>query len=210
MPLQSTARAPTESRSRWDVDLVLVVVGVRPDTDLLAAPAPPGAEVRSRSTSRWRTACRDVWAAGDCVVTHHRLPGKTYLPLGTTAHKQGRVAGENALGGTARYAGSLGTQVVKVFDLVIARPRRAAGPTDRRRGRSRRCPGVIPGGWAGQLRLSDAPLARRDAPTLRSPGCDVLSNPCPRLKPERVRSSITITPAVFGHPCPPAAGHGPP
>ena len=62
-----------------------------------------------------------VWAAGDCVVTHHRLLGVTYLPLGTTAHKQGRVAGENALGGHARYAGSLGTQVVKVFDLVAAR-----------------------------------------------------------------------------------------
>ena len=62
-----------------------------------------------------------VWAAGDCVITHHRLLGETYLPLGTTAHKQGRIAGENALGGSARYAGSLGTQVVKVFDLVAAR-----------------------------------------------------------------------------------------
>ncbi len=62
-----------------------------------------------------------VWAAGDCVITHHRLLGTTYLPLGTTAHKQGRTAGENALGGTAWYAGSLGTQVVKVFDLVAAR-----------------------------------------------------------------------------------------
>jgi NADPH-dependent 2,4-dienoyl-CoA reductase/sulfur reductase-like enzyme len=41
--------------------------------------------------------------------------------LGTTAHKQGRVAGENALGGTSRYAGSLGTQVVKVLDLIAAR-----------------------------------------------------------------------------------------
>jgi NADPH-dependent 2,4-dienoyl-CoA reductase/sulfur reductase-like enzyme len=55
------------------------------------------------------------------VITHHRLLGITYLPLGTTAHKQGRVAGENAIGGSARFAGSLGTQVVKVFDLVAAR-----------------------------------------------------------------------------------------
>jgi NADPH-dependent 2,4-dienoyl-CoA reductase/sulfur reductase-like enzyme len=62
-----------------------------------------------------------VWAAGDGVVTRHRLLGETYLPLGTTAHKQGRVAGENAVGGRARYAGSLGTQVVKVFGLVAAR-----------------------------------------------------------------------------------------
>jgi NADPH-dependent 2,4-dienoyl-CoA reductase/sulfur reductase-like enzyme len=55
------------------------------------------------------------------VITHHRLLGLTYLPLGSTAHKQGRVAAENALGGHARFAGSLGTQVVKVFDLVAAR-----------------------------------------------------------------------------------------
>ena len=68
-----------------------------------------------------RTNLPDVLAAGDCVTTHHRLLGTTYLPLGTTAHKQGRIAGENALGGTREFAGSLGTQVVKVFDLVAAR-----------------------------------------------------------------------------------------
>jgi NADPH-dependent 2,4-dienoyl-CoA reductase/sulfur reductase-like enzyme len=68
-----------------------------------------------------RTNLPDVFAAGDCVVTHHRLLGVTYLPLGTTAHKQGRVAGENALGGNRAFAGSLGTQVVKVFDQAAAR-----------------------------------------------------------------------------------------
>jgi len=41
----------------------------------------------------------DVFAAGDCVETHHRILAEpTYLPLGTTAHKQGKVAGENAVG----------------------------------------------------------------------------------------------------------------
>ena len=68
-----------------------------------------------------RTNLPDVFAAGDCVITHHRLLGTSYLPLGTTAHKQGRIAGENALGGSREFAGSLGTQVVKVFDLVAAR-----------------------------------------------------------------------------------------
>ena len=106
----------------WDVDLVLVVVGVRPDTDLLVK---AGAQVGARGAvavdESMATGLPHVWAAGDCVVTHHRLLGVTYLPLGTTAHKQGRVAGENAIGGMARFAGSLGTQVVKVFDLVAAR-----------------------------------------------------------------------------------------
>ena len=68
-----------------------------------------------------RTGLPDVFAAGDCVITRHRLLGETYLPLGTTAHKQGRVAGENALGGHRQFAGSLGTQVVKIFDQAAAR-----------------------------------------------------------------------------------------
>ncbi|HVB52843.1 MAG TPA: FAD-dependent oxidoreductase [Candidatus Acidoferrales bacterium] len=103
-------------------DLVLFVVGVRPDTELAAA---AGAELGVRgaiSVDRMmRTNLRDVFAAGDCVVTHHRLLGDAYLPLGTTAHKQGRVAGENALGGSRDFPGSLGTQVVKIFEMAAAR-----------------------------------------------------------------------------------------
>ena len=103
-------------------DLVLVVVGVRPNTSLLtAAGATTGAGGAVVVDEQMRTGLPNVWAAGDGVVTHHRLLGVTYLPLGTTSHKQGRVAGENAIGGNARFAGSLGTQVVKVFDVVAAR-----------------------------------------------------------------------------------------
>lgn len=104
------------------VDLVLVTAGVRPDTELLVeAGATTGARGAVIVDDEMRTGLPDVFAAGDCVITHHRLLGTTYLPLGTTAHKQGRVAGENAVGGRARFAGSLGTQVVKVFDLVAGR-----------------------------------------------------------------------------------------
>ena len=104
------------------VDMVLVVVGVRPDTELAAS---AGAALGQRGAiavdRHMRTNLPHVFAAGDCVVTHHRLLGTTYLPLGTTAHKQGRVAGENALGGDREFAGSLGTQVVKIFDHAVAR-----------------------------------------------------------------------------------------
>jgi len=103
-------------------DMVLVVVGVRPDTALAAeAGATLGFKGAIAVDTGMRTNLSDVFAAGDCVVTHHRLLGQTYLPLGTTAHKQGRVAGENALGGTRQFAGSLGTQVVKIFDQAAAR-----------------------------------------------------------------------------------------
>jgi NADPH-dependent 2,4-dienoyl-CoA reductase/sulfur reductase-like enzyme len=103
-------------------DMVLVVVGVRPDTALASrAGAQLGVKGAIMVDRGMRTGLPDVFAAGDCVVTHHRLLGVTYLPLGTTAHKQGRVAGENALGGNREFAGSLGTQVVKVFDQAVAR-----------------------------------------------------------------------------------------
>ena len=123
--LRVDATGPQQQPIAFDVDLVLVVVGVRPDTDLLvdagARTGPRGAVIVDRTMA---TGLPHIWAAGDCVATHHRLRGLTYLPLGTTAHKQGRIAGQNALrqpGQPARYAGSLGTQVVKVFDLVAAR-----------------------------------------------------------------------------------------
>jgi NADPH-dependent 2,4-dienoyl-CoA reductase/sulfur reductase-like enzyme len=104
-------------------DLVLVVVGVRPDTQLaVAAGVETGVRGALRVDRRMRTNLPDVLAAGDCVETWHRLLDQpTYLPLGTTAHKQGRIAGETAVGGDREFAGSLGTQVVKVFELAVAR-----------------------------------------------------------------------------------------
>ena len=103
-------------------------------TASLAAAA--GAELGIRGAiavdRQMRTGLPDVFAAGDCVVTHHRLLGATYLPLGTTAHKQGRVAGENALGGDPRvrrqprHAGRQGLRPRR-------RPHRPARPRSHRR-----------------------------------------------------------------------------
>jgi NADPH-dependent 2,4-dienoyl-CoA reductase/sulfur reductase-like enzyme len=114
--------ADADGPVRRDVDLVLVVAGVRPDVELAAsAGAETGIAGALVVDRHMRTNLPHVFAAGDCVTTHHRLLGTTYLPLGTTAHKQGRVAGENAIGGDREFAGSLGTQVIKVFDHAVAR-----------------------------------------------------------------------------------------
>ncbi len=104
-------------------DLVLVAVSVRPQTELAeAAGIATGERQAIRVTRAMETTVPDIYAAGDCVETWHRLlNAPTYLPLGTTAHKQGRIAGENAVGGHREFAGTLGTQVVKVFELVVAR-----------------------------------------------------------------------------------------
>ena len=105
------------------VDLALVAVGCRPSAQLAAgAGIKTGIKGAIKVNQRMETRVSDIYAAGDCVETwHHLLQSYTYLPLGTTAHKQGRVAGENSVGGNREFTGSLGTQAVKIFDLVAAR-----------------------------------------------------------------------------------------
>lgn len=103
-------------------DLVIVAVGATPNSSLARR---AGARTCVRDaiavTGQMRTNLRDVFAAGDCVEAYHRLLGRPrYISLGTIAHKQGRVAGENAVGGERAYEGALGTQSLKVLDLAIA------------------------------------------------------------------------------------------
>jgi NADPH-dependent 2,4-dienoyl-CoA reductase/sulfur reductase-like enzyme len=108
--------------SASDGDFVLMVVGVRPLSELARA---CGIHTNGRGAIQvdrgMRTNLPEIFAAGDCVATWHRVLGRDlYMPLGTTSHKQGRVAGENAVDGACSFAGSLGTQSVKLFDRVVA------------------------------------------------------------------------------------------
>jgi NADPH-dependent 2,4-dienoyl-CoA reductase/sulfur reductase-like enzyme len=104
-------------------DLVIFAGGVRPNSDLAhRAGVKLGANGAIAITRRMETNLPDVFAAGDCVETYHRLLDRpTYISLGTIAHKQGRVAGENAIGGDRQFPGALGTQSIKVFNIAVAR-----------------------------------------------------------------------------------------
>ncbi len=104
-------------------DMVLVAVGSVPNTALgRSIGIETGVRGALQVNRRMETTIPDVYAAGDCAETWHGILRKnTYLPLGTVAHKQGRIAGENALGGLAEFDGAFGTQSVKVFDKVVAR-----------------------------------------------------------------------------------------
>lgn len=99
-----------------DCELVLIAVGVKPDTALgIEAGLQTGEKGALLTNRKMESGVPDIYVAGDCAETWHRLLKRhTYLPLGTTAHKQGRTAGENAIGGQREFAGSLGTQVVKI------------------------------------------------------------------------------------------------
>jgi CoA-dependent NAD(P)H sulfur oxidoreductase len=104
-------------------DLVVVATGVRPATDLLIRAGARHLADRSVVVdASMRTSVPDVFAVGDCVALPHLVLGRpAWVPLGPAANKTGRVAGTVAAGGTASFAGVVGTAVVKVFDLEVAR-----------------------------------------------------------------------------------------
>jgi len=110
------------SGERWPADVVVVATGVKPSSRLAqTAGIATGAAGAIHVDRSMATSVPGIWAAGDCVETwHHVLEADVYMPLGTMAHKQGRVAGENMLGGNCEFKGTLGTQAVKVFDRVAA------------------------------------------------------------------------------------------
>jgi NADPH-dependent 2,4-dienoyl-CoA reductase/sulfur reductase-like enzyme len=118
-----TLTVHTESGLTETADMILVAAGANPSTELAqSAGISLGAGKAIQVDRNMMTEFENIWAAGDCVQTWHRiLEHHVYIPLGTTAHKQGRVAGENMVGGRRKFEGSLGTQVVKVFDQVAAR-----------------------------------------------------------------------------------------
>jgi NADPH-dependent 2,4-dienoyl-CoA reductase/sulfur reductase-like enzyme len=110
-------------KGTYPADLVLMSVGMRPATDFLQGTgiqlAANGAIVIDREM---RTSVPDIYAAGDCALVYSRVSEEnTYIPLGTTANKMGRLAGVNLLGGREKFIGTLGSAAIKVFDLEMAR-----------------------------------------------------------------------------------------
>jgi len=103
-------------------DIVVIAAGFKPN---VAIASEAGIEIgRSgaiRTDERMETNLRGVFSAGDCAEVHHIVTGRpTYIPLGTTANKAGRVAGANAAGARERFAGIVGTAIVGIFGMGFA------------------------------------------------------------------------------------------
>lgn len=108
---------------RVPADMVIVAVGVKPNTALArAAGASIGKTGAVAVNARQETGREGVYAAGDNTESTHRVTGqKVHIPLGLTANRMGRVAGVNMAGGDARFPGVVGTGIFKTFDLGAAR-----------------------------------------------------------------------------------------
>lgn len=106
-----------------NADIVIVCIGMRPNSEIAEE---AGIEIDHTGAvnvnQRMETNIPGIYSAGDCAMAYHQvLERQVYIPLGTTAIKQGKVAGENMVGGNASFKGIVGTSVLKVFDLEVAR-----------------------------------------------------------------------------------------
>ena len=103
-------------------DLVIVATGVRPNVELAKeAGIELGVTGAIKVNPFMETSVADIYAAGDCIEQYHSITGKpVYRPLGSTANKTGRMAGNNATGGNLEFRGVLGTGIYKIFDLAVA------------------------------------------------------------------------------------------
>lgn len=135
--LQRVQREGAELRVESDrgvigAQLVIVAVGVRPEVTLARqAGIALGASGAIAVDSAMRTSAPGVFAAGDCAEAHHLvLDRPSWIPLGTTANKQGKVAGANAVlaagaagaaGAHQHFGGIVGSAGFKCFDLEVAR-----------------------------------------------------------------------------------------
>ncbi|HEX9052271.1 MAG TPA: FAD-dependent oxidoreductase [Anaeromyxobacter sp.] len=110
-------------RGTFPADLVLISVGVRPNVALAeAAGIAIGDTGAIAVDDALRTSAPGVFAAGDCAEARHLVSGRpAWIPLGTTANKQGKIAGANATGAQERFGGVVGSAVFKVFALEVGR-----------------------------------------------------------------------------------------
>jgi NADPH-dependent 2,4-dienoyl-CoA reductase/sulfur reductase-like enzyme len=104
-------------------DLVILGMGIRPNSDLArAAGIPLGVHDAIRVTPQMQTETPHIWAAGDCTESIHRVSGQpVFVALGTVANKTGRIAGLNLTGVPTAFPGVLGTAITKVGETEIAR-----------------------------------------------------------------------------------------
>ncbi|MDF2267492.1 FAD-dependent oxidoreductase [Streptomyces coacervatus] len=117
-------RAVATEDAEYPADVVVLGIGVRPETALAkAAGLPLGAHGGLLTDLSMRVRGHEnIWAGGDCVEVLDLVSGQErHFALGTHANKHGQVIGSNVGGGYATFPGVVGTAVSKVCDLEIAR-----------------------------------------------------------------------------------------
>ena len=103
-------------------DMVILAIGVTPDSSLAKQ---AGLELGIKGSivvnDRMETSAADIYAVGDAVQVRHFVTGEdAVIALAGPANKQGRIAADNICGRDSHYRGSLGTSIIKIFDMTVA------------------------------------------------------------------------------------------
>lgn len=119
----SCVRKIKTDKSEYPADLVLISAGIQPNTKMVEN---TGIEVGMKNAIRvnghMETNVKNIYAAGDCALQFNLVKQKEdYIPLGTHANKQGRIAGLNMIGISRTFKGVTGTSLIKFMDLTLGR-----------------------------------------------------------------------------------------
>ena len=103
-------------------DIAILAIGVAPENSLAKQ---AGLELGVKGTiavnDRMETSAADIYAVGDAVQVKHFVTDEyAAIALAGPANKQGRIAADNICGGDSRYIGSIGSSIIKIFDMVAA------------------------------------------------------------------------------------------
>ena len=112
----------TSSGAAYSGDIVILAIGVRPETSLAKA---AGLELGERGSIRvddqMRTSDPAIWAVGDAVETTDVVTShQTLIPLAGPANRQGRIAADSICGRKSHFRGVQGTAICGVFDIAVA------------------------------------------------------------------------------------------
>lgn len=119
---EDASRAILKSGAVVETDMVIVAAGIRPNVELAKrAGIELGITGAIKVGSRMETNIKDIYACGDCAESYSLITRKpVYRPLGSTANKMGRIAGDSITGGDLEFRGILGTGIFKIFDSTVA------------------------------------------------------------------------------------------
>lgn len=111
-----------EGNQKIPVDMVVLAIGVAPE-NFLAKQA--GLELGVKDcivvNDKMETSVPDIYAVGDAIQVKHFVSGQdSAIALAGPANKQGRIAADNICGGDSHYQGSMGSSIIKIFDMTVA------------------------------------------------------------------------------------------
>jgi NADPH-dependent 2,4-dienoyl-CoA reductase/sulfur reductase-like enzyme len=111
----------TDGRT-FEAGVIFSVVGTVPATQFCRGELDMEKNGAIKTDRRGQSSDPDIFSAGDCATVYHRLLQRNvYFPLGSTANKMGRITGINMAGGDVIFPGIVGTQILKFFELSLAK-----------------------------------------------------------------------------------------